>query len=100
MTNEGTDAGVGGLARKYADVKRKLACVKDRLAEHQERVSSLHAALKVEPIDGFDWPKKACSEIHWPAIQRDVSLLSELGAEKARLEDALQEVGLGNLIKG
>ena len=97
MTEEETDAGVGRLARKYAEVKRKLACVKDRLAENREGIGSLHAALKVEPIDGFDWPQKACAAIDWPTIQRDASLLSELGAEKARLEGALQEAGLGNL---
>ena len=94
MTEDETDAGVGRLARKLTEVKRKLACAKDRLKEFEPAATGLSACFNVRQAPDYEKLQALCRETDWRSLVETANALVTLTEEKTRLEECLREAGV------
>ena len=99
MTEHEVDARIGRLISRYAEVRRKIACLKDKLQESREPAYQLSIALNPGPQLRSERILKALATLDMGEV---VALTSDLKAseeEKAGIENSLREIGLEDLIK-
>ena len=99
MTDEETDAGVGRLARRYADIKREIACVQGRIDEAREAAESSSSELRYLHAKDYAKIKARFDAVPWADISGWLEKLVDMGEEKKSLEGYLRDAGLGDLIK-
>ena len=68
MTDEETDAGAGRLARRYADTKRKIACVQGRIDEAHEAAESSSQELRYVHAEDYAKIKAKFDAVPWANI--------------------------------
>ena len=93
MTDEAKDAEVGRLTKQYAEAKKTVACLNNSLHVDADKLVQLADSIKsVGPVfipDDLDLPK----------VAERLADLSAAMKERSRLEQHLEQVGLGDLIK-
>ena len=101
MTEQEADAAAMQMVRKYAETKRRIACLRNQLFEQSRAVENLFTAIGISQHgDDYSAPKIACQAVMWQEIARAAMMLSEEGEERKRLESALGEAGLADLAPG
>ena len=98
MTDEETDAGVGRLVRRYADIKKKVACLTDQIQKHSGAVTQAGSNMKLNN-HLYGSLLSAWDVVDWEALGKNMESLREQVADKERLEGLLNDAGLGGLIK-
>ncbi len=98
MTEEEADAGAMRLIRKYDDIKRKNACVRDRL--HELARDAEAAAISLMNMNGGDYEKTKAKfdAVDWSGISNTIGDLAELKMERKRIDGCLREAGLDGLL--
>ena len=99
MTENEIDAGIGRLARKYAEINREIACVRHRLSEHGIKFRALADAINMASQGHAGAPQAACAAIDWDVVCGDASRLPELATRREELEGCLREAGLSEVIQ-
>ena len=100
MTEDETDAGMGRLARRYAETKRKIACVRGRIDDVREAAETACRELRFLGTGESAAAKKAeFDAVPWLALSEWLGTLTKLEEEKTRLESCLRDAGLGDLIR-
>ena len=93
MTDEAKDAEIGRLTKQYAETKKTIACLNNSLHADADNLVQLANSIKsIGPVfipDGLDLPK----------VAERLADLSAAMTERSRLEQHLEQVGLGDLIK-
>ena len=98
MTEDETDAGMGRLARRYAETKRRIACVRGRIDEVHEAAEKASRDLRYVQSTVTD-TKAQFDAVPWSDIGEWLGKLVKLEEEKGRLEGCLKDAGLGDLIR-
>ncbi len=98
MTNEETDSGAMRLIRKYSDVKRRKACVSDRLHELTRGAESAAMSLRNANLGDYEKTKAEFDTVDWQSISNTLGELAELKIERERIEGCLREAGLDGLL--
>ena len=99
MTEDETDAGAGRLARRYADTRRKIACVRGRVNEVNEAAEKASRQLRYTHAGDYAGIKAQFDAVPWSDISDWLEKLAKLGEEKEQLETCLRDAGLGDLIR-
>ena len=99
MTDDEVNAGVGRMAHDYAETRRKIACLRNRIASHHGAVLTLLTTVGEAQTVGYGALQHACSGVDWDALTADADALAAMGKERERLEHCLREAGLGELVK-
>lgn len=94
MTADETGAGVGRLARKHTEVKRRIARAEESLSESSGKIEELATCFQTGLRDNYAEIQRAYREIDWNAFVEVVDLLKALSEERARLETLLREAGV------
>lgn len=98
MTEDKTDAGVGRLTRRYAEVQRKIASVNGFL--HEKGAGAERAAVSLRNMNFGDYEKTKSEfdAVPWAEISDHLGKLAELARERDRIQDCLRQAGLGTLV--
>ena len=99
MTEDETDAGTGRLARRYADTRRKIACVRGRVNEVCDAAGKASRDLQCIHTGDYAETKAQFDAVPWSDISDWLEKLAKLGEEKEQLETCLRDAGLGDLIR-
>ena len=99
MTDEETDAGVMRLIRKHVDIKRKIACVRDRLHELGRGAEAAAVSLRNMNSGDYEKTKTEFDSVDWSGISDALGKLVELKIERDRIEDCLREASLEGLTR-
>ena len=97
MTEDETDAGIGRLARRYAEIQRQIACVKGFLHEKGKGAEGAAMSLRNMNSGNYEKTKKAFDAVPWVEISNHLGELIELSRERKRIQDCLHQAGLGAL---
>ncbi len=93
MTDEATNAEIGRLTKQYAETKKTIACLNNSLHADADNLVQLANSIKsIGPVfipDGLDLPR----------VAERLAELSDAMTERSRLEQHLEQAGLGDLIK-
>ena len=98
MTEGEIDADIGRLARKYAEINKRIVCTRDRLNDHESKLETLRGAINLASQEKVQAPKDACAAIDWEAVCRDATRLPDLAAEREKIENCLRETRVTELI--
>ena len=98
MTDEETDAGAMRLIRKYTDIKRKFACMRDRLHELSGGAENASLSLRNMHFGDYAKTKTEFDAVDWSGISNALGKLIELKIERERIEGCLREASLEGLI--
>ena len=99
MTKDETNTEIGRILENYAEVRRKIVCLRHRISSHHDPVLALLQAVQEAQDRGFGSLEHASSQVAWSELREDAARLSELRLEKERLESYLREAGLGEMVK-
>ena len=93
MTEEQCDVGIGRLVKQYAEAKKQLTVLENTLATVQSTLQNVIHDIHRSPdhvrLDAY-MDRAQLSEL--------LADLQEIKKEKARLEHALKQAGLGELV--
>ena len=99
MTEDETDAGTMRLVRKYVDIRRKHACVSDRLHELGRGAEAAAASLRNMNSGDYGKTRTEFDAVDWVGISNVLGELLGLKIERERIESCLREASLGDLIR-
>ena len=99
MTDEETDAGAGRLARRYAETKKKITCIRGLVQETEPAAFKAAHSLRSVHVGDYESIKAGFDAVDWEGISKNLTSLVELGRKKAEIEDCLRDTGLGDLIR-
>ncbi len=99
MTEDETDAGVGRLARQYAEIQRQIASVKGFLHEKGAGAETATVSLRNMNFGDYEKTKKAFDAVPWAEISNHLGELAELARERKNIQDCLHQAGLGALVE-
>ncbi len=99
MTDEETDAGVGRLVKRYADTKKRIACIRSRTQEMGKDAERARMSLRNMHLGDYEQTKAGFDAVDWSGISDALGKLVELKIEMDRIEECLRGAGLGDLIR-
>ena len=99
MTDEETDAGVGRLVKRYADTKKRIACIRSRIQEMDKGAERAGTSLRNMHLGDYEQTKAEFDAVDWSGISDALGKLVELKNEKERIEECLRGAGLEDLIR-
>ncbi len=97
MTENDTDADIGRLARRYAEVRRQIASITGFVNEKGAGAEAAAMSLRNMNFGDYEKTKQAFDAVPWAEISTHLGELAELGGERSRIQECLRQAGLGSL---